>query len=239
MKRTLLSLGAATLALALLLISGAADASAHEQRTVAGKYNFVVGFINEPAYLEEPNGISLAVTNAQSKEPVEGVEKTLKADVVAGGQTKTVELRARFGQKGAYITDLIPTRVGTWVFRFTGTIDGTAIDERFESGPGRFNDVQSKSELQFPVKQPSIAELVQQIQRPGTPAEAASASASLASADDVQRALDRADSARSTAIGFGIAGVLTGVLGLALAGYALATRRKGADTGGRPGREPV
>src|SRR5436190_24251861 len=102
-------------ALAALVIVGTSHvpgASAHERRTVAGKYTFVVGFLNEPALIDQPNGIDLRISNAQSGDPVEGVEKTLKADLVVGGATRTVDLRSRFGMKGAYTADLIPTKTG-------------------------------------------------------------------------------------------------------------------------------
>lgn len=230
MKRLFLTATSAAAALALLVTSGTPSASAHERRQVAGKYTFVVGFINEPVFQEEPNGIDLRITNLQTNEPVEGVEKTLKADMTAGGQTKTVDLKTRFGQKGAYTADVIPTKGGQWIFRFYGTIEGTQIEEKFESGPGRFNEPQSKAEIQFPAKQPSIAELAQQIQQGGKPAEAAAqpAQAAGASAEDVQRALDRANSARSTAITFGVFGIIVGLVGVTLAGYALMARRSGA-----------
>ena len=195
------------------------EAGAHERRTVAGTYTFVVGFITEPVFLEEPNGIDLRITNAQTNEPIEGVEKTLKADIIVGGQTKTVDLRARFGQRGAYTADVIPTRGGTWTFRFYGDIEGTRIDERFESGPGRFNEPQPKSDIQFPVKQPTVGELVEQVQRTGQPSEAAAQQSG--GAADVQRALDRADSARTMAMIFGGTGVLVGLIGLGVALVAL------------------
>ena len=233
MKRLFAPAAAVLAALALIVTFGVRDAAAHERRTVAGNYLFVVGWLTEPALLEEPNGVDLRITNAQTNEPVEGVEKTLKADITAGGQTKTFELHARFGQRGAYTADIIPTRAGAWTFRFYGTIEGTPVDERFESGPGRFNDVQSANELQFPSKVPSVGELAQKV---GQPAEATTQPAG--PAPDVQRALDRADRARTTAIAFGAGGIAVGLLGVALAAYALASRR-GRQAGSDTGREPV
>ncbi len=230
MKRLLAPAAAVVAALALIALSGTPSASAHERRTVAGKYTFVVGFINEPALLEEPNGIDLRISTAQTNDPVEGVEKTLKADVIVGGQTKTMDLRARFGQKGAYTADLFPTKTGTWVFRFYGTIEGSQVEEKFESGPGRFNDVQPKSDLQFPVKEPSIGELAAQVQKAGgQPVEAAAATTN--PSPDVQRALDKADSARKTGITFGVIGIVVGLLGIAVGAFALMSRR---GAGGPP-----
>jgi hypothetical protein len=233
MKRIIAPTAALVAALALLLLSGTSTASAHERRTVAGKYVFVVGFLNEPPLVEEPNGIDLRVTNAQTNEPVEGLEKTLKAEIIVGDQKKTVDLRARFGQKGAYTADIIPTKAGTWVFRFFGTVEGTPVDERFESGPGRFNDVQPKSDLQFPVQLPTLGELAQR--RAGTPEAPGQQAVSPA---DVQRALDRAETARRTGLILGVLGIGVGLLGV---GLALRAQRGRAPIATAPGRksEPV
>lgn len=55
-----------------MLLIATGGASAHESRTVAEKYRFVVGFITEPALLEQPNGVDLRSTNTQTNQPVEG-----------------------------------------------------------------------------------------------------------------------------------------------------------------------
>ena len=180
---------------------------------------------NEPALLEEPNAVSLVVSNAQTNEPVEGVEKTLKVDVTAGTETKTFDLSARFGMRGAYVANLIPTKTGTWVFRFHGDIEGTPINERFESGPGRFNDVEPKSALEFPAQVPSLGELASQVQGSGATSDT-----------DAQQALDEAKDARRTGLLVGGAGVVLGLLGLGVGLAALA--KAGARRNARP-VEPV
>lgn len=204
-------------------------AAAHERRTVAGTYTFVVGFITEPALLEIPNGIDLRITNSQTNEPVAGVEKTLKAEIIVGNESKTVDLKARFGQQGAYTAEVIPTRTGTWVFRFFGDIAGTPVNERFESGPGRFNDVQATSDLQFPVKVPTLGELAAATSRSNGAGEAGAQPA----APDVQQALDEAESAKNTATTFGVIGIATGLVGVALALWSL-TRRRSTSVGAEP-----
>jgi hypothetical protein len=140
-------------------------ASAHERRDVgAGKYQVVVGFIVEPAILGEPNGVSLAITNKETSKPVEGADKTLKVAVQhGGGPAREMPLRARFGQPGNYTADLIPTRAGVYVFTFTGDIEGAQINEKFESGPGRFNDVEDAAKLQFPETVPYAGDLSRQL----------------------------------------------------------------------------
>jgi hypothetical protein len=230
-------------ALALFASSQAPAASAHERRNVAGTFDFVVGFSVEPALVEEPNGIDVRITDTQTKEPVVGAEKTLKAEVIVGGQTKTFDLRARFGQPGAYTADLLPTKTGTWACRFFGTINNTPVDERVESGPGRFNDGQAKTALQFPVTLPSMGELATQNERAGHNHGEAGAMMGAAS-PDVERALERADAARTLALTFGGVGVLLGILGVGLAVMVLrsnsALRAPGATSSpARLESEPV
>ena len=161
MRHIVLRALAAALLLALA-IPGLA--SAHERRDV-GKLQFVVGFISEPAILGEPNGIDLRVTDKASGQPVEGAEKTLKVMIqYGGGQPRELPLRARFGMKGAYTADLIPTRAGAYIFTFTGAVGDEQVNQKFESGPGRFNDVEDASKLQFPEAVPYAGEMARQVQ---------------------------------------------------------------------------
>lgn len=142
---------AAMVAIIILVLLSSSVVLAHERRTV-GKYQLVVGFVNEPAYVNLPNAIDFRVTNMETNKPVEGLEKTVTAEVIVGGKTLPVNLEARFGQPGAYAGYFIPTKSGSYIFHFVGDIEGTKLDEKFESGPGRFNDVQDTMPLQFPEK---------------------------------------------------------------------------------------
>ena len=144
-------LAGALLAIACLLpFSGATSALAHERRAI-GPYTFVVGFIGEPALVGEPNGIDLKITRSDNGEAVLDAEKTLRAKIAfGGGQPKDFPLHARFGVPGGYTADIIPTKAGSYLFSFTGTIGGVSVNEVFESGPGRFSDVEPIEKLQFP-----------------------------------------------------------------------------------------
>jgi len=150
-----LPIGGALLSI-FLLLPGAA--LAHEQRDV-GKYHLVVGWLNEPAIQSEMNGIDVTVTSAADQQLLEGVEKTLKAEVIVGGNAKSmpITLQTRFRMPGKYAGYFMPTASGTYIFHFSGTINGDPVDERFESGPGRFDDVQQVQALQFPNKLPDPA----------------------------------------------------------------------------------
>lgn len=96
--------------------------------------------------------------------PVEGLADTLTVQVSYGSERREFGLSPLFGEPGAYVAHFIPTAAGTYVFRFRGTIEGTVIDEVFESGPGRFNDVEEKGRLAFPDPRISPAELQVQVE---------------------------------------------------------------------------
>jgi hypothetical protein len=135
-------------------------ALAHERRNV-GPYTFVVGWLNEPSYVNLLNSLDLTVTETNGGKAVEGLEKTLKADLIFGGsaQTQPLTLAGRFGQPGKYTGYVLPTKVGEYTFHITGTVGTMNIDEKFESGPGRFGSVESTDPLQYPQKVVSNADL--------------------------------------------------------------------------------
>jgi len=155
----------ATLAAAAVIVSSFAIntnvALGHERRAV-GPYTFVVGWINEPSYVNLLNSLDLTVTETNGGKAVEGLDKTLKADLTFGGSTtpQPLTLAARFGLPGKYSGYVVPTKVGDYSFHITGTIGTMNIDEKFESGPGRFGSIESTDTLQYPQKVVSNADLV-------------------------------------------------------------------------------
>jgi hypothetical protein len=183
---------------------------------VLTNYEFVVGWLNEPALAYEPNGLSLRITlfpngvpEEESEEaevegqPVEGLEEALQAEIIAGGgaQTKELTLEPAFNDPGHYESVIIPTVPGDYTFRVFGDLEGQEIDESFSSGPETFSVIEEVSELQFPeeLKAPSSA---------GSESKTSSNSSS----DDTARIL-------------GIIGIVAGVLGLGAGGLAVASRR--------------
>jgi hypothetical protein len=205
--------GALLLALALMVTVSPQSASAHERRDiVGGKYQAVVGFLTEPAYEGQVNGLDFTVTSKTEKtadgsaaKPIEGLEKTLKAQVLADGKTLDLVLQTRFGMPGKYAAYFQPTAAGQYTFRVYGDINGEKLDEKFESGPGRFGDVEKIAPLQFP-------------------------NAVAAAPADLQAQLDAAKSAADSARLIAIVGLVVGILGLVVAGVAL-MRRPGAAAG--------
>ena len=136
----------------LLIFSG--HAYAHERRTV-GPYEVEVGWLNEPAYLGQLNSIDLHVTDTRTSQPVIGLEKTLTADVAAGGLSPiALTLSAQFDTAGAYEGWIMPTVAGAYTFHIKGKIDTLNVDEKFTSGPNTFGDVEDISAVQYPAKVP-------------------------------------------------------------------------------------
>ena len=143
----------------------AIPAYGHERRSV-GPYQLVVGWLNEPAFAGQPNAASVRVSDTRETpaKAVEGLEKSLKIEVAAGGLAPyTGTVRAVFGQPGLYALDLYPTIAGQYRYRVTGTIGSTAVNETFESGPATFNDVQATSPLQYPAKVPTGDDLTSRL----------------------------------------------------------------------------
>ena len=155
-------LGTALLLAILALPLTAVPALAHERRTV-GPYQLVVGWLGEPAFTGQMNAIDLTVTDTtKSNAPVEGLDKTLHAEITYGGlgTSLAVTFRARFGLPGKYAADVMPTKDGTYTFHIFGKVGSLDLDERFESGPGRFNDVQKLTALQYPDAVPNGADIL-------------------------------------------------------------------------------
>ena len=161
----MIRLAAACGGVALFLALMPMAVSAHESREIAGgSYNAVVGFIDEPAFVGEKNGLTLTVTNpalaatpAAGEEddhgagaPVLGLAETLQAEVIFGDQTMALELVPSFNQPGTYRSYFFPMAEGDYTFHISGAIEGTAIDETFTSSPEGFDLVQPREPLEFP-----------------------------------------------------------------------------------------
>lgn len=213
---------AATLAGGLMLIAVAlpGTALAHERRTIGnGKFDVVVGWSEEPAYIGQKNSATIRIMNAGTTTPVSGADKTLKLAIRQGASTQPFALTPVFGQDGYYRAELVPTRVGDYQLIFTGSIGDATINETFDTADGKFNGIEPISALQFPV----------QIGDPVLSATAA------------QAAQSDAQSARTLAM-VGLAAGLVGLLvGLVAIGLALrrAPRPSVASATTRPAPERV
>ncbi len=219
MKR-IFSLAFIALMTALLLIMFTVTlASAHEHRMV-GKYTFVVGFLNEPAYAGQQNSVDLTICDGKTcnytvkdgqrvvSNPVMDADKVLKAEVSMGGSAPLdLPLSPRYNNPGKYASYFLPSKVGTYTFHFSGTLNSTKIDEKFTSSPNTFSD----------------AEQIKWY--PDTVAQGQTTTAAPDTTTLQNQVKEARDSASRTTT-FAIVGIVAGILGIAAAVYTL-TRRPG------------
>jgi hypothetical protein len=213
MLRTRMGVAAVLIAAAVTFMS-IAPASAHEHRVV-GSSKFVVGWISEPTYLGVRNGVQLFLTDAAGK-PITDLGITLRVQLdFQGTKSKALPLVPAFnatsGRSGEYYATVFPTRAGTYTFHFTGTVHGEPVDQSFTSSDHTFNDASSAVDREFPVKDPSAAELATKLiagnRQAGAATNQATGAATLATAGIV----------------VGTLGLLAGAFGLV---SALTARRR-------------
>src|SRR5215211_870707 len=218
--RLVIALGAAVLLAAL----AAAPASAHAEKQ-AGRYAFVVGFGDEPAYAGQPNSLQVLITrDGKPATDLAGQLDNLMAHAYYGRkadpklENAMMPLEPHFGDDwgtpGDYRSFFVPTQAGAYTFHLKGKLGGQKVDLVVPSGPETFGDV----------KDPTTAQLAQRLDR-----EATRLTGTVAVATAAQRAAeDTADQARLLALG----GLLVGVVGLVVAG--LAWGRRAAAPAARP-----
>ena len=131
---------------------------------------------------------------------------TLQVEVthVSSSVSQIMDLKEAWNSPGQYKAEFIPTSPGSYNFRFFGDIEGTEINESFESSNTTFDEVTPANEIQFPVKLAAPRETENAARR---------------ALDAVTEASDAASSA-STATLLGIIALILGVVGLVLGGLA-------------------
>lgn len=197
-KIALLTISAIALVFGSFLTT-TATSSAHERRAV-GAYSLVVGWLAEPALINQPNAVDLRVSRAADSTPVTGLEQTLKVEVTAAGKTTEVTMRPRFNVPGAYDGRLLPTELGAYSFKITGTVEGQQINETFTAGEGTFGLIEEGNA--FPNALTTNQELEERL-----------VALESAGGDDEDNS--------GTAMAVGIGGMIVGALGLLTAGYSL------------------
>ena len=193
---------------ALFLVVGAPSAVAHESRKV-GPYEFVVGWVDEPTFTGAKNGVGLSISDFKSEEPItENVPVELEVEVMFEGESTTLTMEPSFSDPSFFDSEIAPTRPGEYTFHFTGTVGDTDVDESFTSGPDTFGSPVDLKEIQFPVQDPSTADLAERLDQeiPRVQEEAVAAAQ-----DSGESATDDVDAARTIAfiaLGLGVIAVL-------------------------------
>jgi hypothetical protein len=227
--RLVIALGGAVLLAAL----AAAPASAHAEKQ-AGRYAFVVGFGDEPAYAGQPNSLQVVITrDGKPATDLAGQLDNLMAHAYYGRkadpklENAMMPLEPHFGDDwgtpGDYRSFFVPTQAGAYTFELKGKLGNQKINLVIPSGPETFGDVNDPAKASFPaVKDPTTAQLAQRLDR-----ETTRLNGTVAAATAAQRAAeDRADQARLLALG----GLLVGVVGLVVAALAWGRRTTAPPT---------
>ena len=144
------------LGLAATLPLAVRPASAHQQVTV-GEYELTVGWKVEPAVAGYVNGLDLGIQHHFSNGTtvwVVGVAGNLTAVLSTGPKNVPKALEPQAGRDGWYSFDVIPTRVGTYTVRLTGTLGTTPVDVTIH-----LDDVSPASDLAFPVADQPASDL--------------------------------------------------------------------------------
>jgi hypothetical protein len=210
-RRLLLLLSPLFALLAFFGVTGVA--SAHEVRPV-GPYTFVVGFLNEPAYVNLQNSLDLTICKGAKCEytvqdgsrvvanPVNDAEKTLKVEVSFGGNAPlALDIAPRYANPGKYTGYFQPTQTGAYTFHIYGTLEANKIDEKFTSSPNGFGEVETLTAYPAAGSQAT------------TPANA-----------NLQSQLLQTQDAANRATTFGVIGGILGLLGIVVAGLVLVRR---------------
>lgn len=207
-----------TVVVCLAVLVGAVPALAHETNEVGG-LALEIGWGVEPAYLGQLNSVQVIVTRKGGGGPVEDPGADLKATVTYGDEKVVLGLAPNFQERpGEYRALLIPTAPGDYTFRIKGTVDGQKVDEKVTSAPDTFSPVEAAAAAQFPVKEPSTAEIATRLD-----AELARLAGQDAEAGGGP-SQSEVDSART----MGLVGIAVGAVGIVLAVVALLVRRRTA-----------
>ncbi|MBY0539704.1 hypothetical protein K2P56_04760 [Patescibacteria group bacterium] len=208
---------------ALLALVLPASAFAHETHVfeINGEnYQFVVGSLNEPIVVDDKTGVSLSVSMVGHEAmeatdhhaaggAVAGLEESLKVELIAGDKKKTLDLSPVYNTPGSYKAPFYPTVATTLSYRVFGTINDTPVDLTFSCSPaGHTVAEEDKNRVQ-------ISDKVFRVSKTGSygcPTEKAEMGFPEESASVAD--LESSTSQGMWGIGFG-------VLGIALAGFAL------------------
>jgi hypothetical protein len=201
--------------MAIGLASVTTPVAAHIVKQV-GPYTVAVGWVREPAYVALLIAFQTVIKDAKGNPVSDLSADDLKVVVsTAGQQSDPMSLAPTFdedtglGIPGDYEAPMIPTAPGDYTFHVTGTIHSTKIDETATSSDTTFDSVVDPSAVQFPNKLPAVGDIATRLERVD-----ARAQRQISAANDAKSS---AQGALVVGIAVGGAGVLIGLVGLALA----------------------
>ncbi|MEK7650116.1 MAG: hypothetical protein AAB367_04150 [Patescibacteria group bacterium] len=234
----------AVLAMAGLFLSPAL-AFAHEHHVYKignNLYEFTVGSLAEPIAVDDKTGVELRVKKLgaapaheddhgaaaghdEEGAPVTGLEQTLKVELTAGGKSKELALTPAYNDPGAYRAVFVPTVMTTYTYRFKGTIDGVAVDLSFTCNPAGHPRAEDDNTM---IKMTDAVARMSKGGAFGCPMAKADLGFPEPSADvvGIGARIDRAEQYAGKAKTVGAVGILIGLIGVGIAGFALSKAKK-------------
>jgi hypothetical protein len=239
MKNQFSFFGLAIFAVACLGLSAPASAHEHDTFKIGSKYYvFTVGSLNEPFVVDNMSGVDMRVSelagppaagagkSADKGAAVTGLEQTLKVELAAGDKKETLTFDPASGVPGAYAANFIPTVQTTYSYRIFGKIGDSPVDLIFTCVTGEVSE-SAKDDSQ--VKVSDTITRVSKVGAFGCPAprknmgfpEPSLSSYELSqNTQALATAAQSAEKQAATAQTLSIVGIISGLLGLAVAGLA-------------------
>jgi hypothetical protein len=153
----------ATCILMMLMLALAIPVFGHEKKA-AGPVHLIIGWGTEPAFSGSRNSVDVDVVDSAGKPVVDAIEE-LSVQVTFGDQSVTLPLLPAGDRPGRYRAWLVPTRAGTYTFLISGKVKGQSIEISSTCSTKTFDCVADASDMQFPAKDPSTAELADRLSR--------------------------------------------------------------------------
>jgi len=234
MKKNVIALAGAISLFAFAFV-GVASAHEHDTFKIGNKYYvFTVGSLNEPVVVDSMSGVDFYVSQVPAPTtgmsmgniksagtPVTGLESTLKVELAAGDQKKTLTFDPA-SNAGHYTANFIPTVQTTYSYRIFGTLNGTPVDITFGCVNGVSEDAVDSSQVK-------VSDAIMRVNKVGAfgcpdgrdgygfPEPALSSYEMSQNAAQIQAAAMGANSSAATAESLGGVGLLAGILGIVLA----------------------
>jgi hypothetical protein len=148
-----------------LLALGSTPTDAHDAHVI-GPYRLSIGWAEEPAFAGMRNAIVVKITNVATRAPVEDLGGgSLTAELSFGSERVVLPLQQAWGERNTWRAWVLPTRPGTYTFHITGSVKSDRVDITTTCSDKTFDCVASATEIQFPAKDPSAAQMVERIDR--------------------------------------------------------------------------
>jgi hypothetical protein len=135
--------------------------TAHERKS-AGAVDLVIGWDDEPAFAGVRNAVVVALS---ARGGAIAGPADLNVEISFGSERITLPLTPVANRPHEYQALLVPTRAGTYAFRVTGKVGSQAVDVTSTCSEATFHCVEDAAAIQFPVKDPTVAQLSDRLER--------------------------------------------------------------------------